>query len=260
MAKFHTFRLDEVEPSIEYQAPREATGVKASRRMSPADYSIWLAFSELEDGATIRWGDRHSDDAIYVFEGEMDVDGKRCPTNGAFIVESGYVTEATAVGPTLIAHYGSTDDDAPSNGIFGAPASHGHGVHVMGSGGWFLSGQLEDVSATWFADSTCGTCRATLLLVDNNRAARAPTHHHTEDEIIFLIDGGLKMGAFEYPKYSSLCIPGNARYSFTGLPGGHKFLNFRRDVSNQFNERDAPPMLETAAAREGRAINDFIGV
>jgi hypothetical protein len=262
VAKFHTYRLDEVEPQTAYQGPRDATGVKSSRRMSPEKgvFSLWLAFSELEDGATITWTDRHGDDGVYIVEGAMEIEGSTCPTGGAFVVESGHATEAKAVGPTTIAHYGSWDDDAPAGGLFGAPDPGHHKVHVMGPGGWFLSGKLEDVGATWFTDSTCGTCRCALFKVENSRSDRAPTHHHTEDEIIFLIEGGLKMGAFEYPKFSALCIPGMARYSFTGMPGGHVFLNFRRDVSNQFNDRNGPPMLETAAAREGVAVNDFIGV
>jgi uncharacterized cupin superfamily protein len=257
MAKFTSVCRDDVAAATSYQGPRDVTGVRSSKRLSPPDYSLWLCESELEDGAVMRWTDSHGDDAVYVFEGELDVDGHRCPTGGAVIVESGAVATARAVGPTRIAHYGASDDHPPSDGLFGPPKPDGHGVHVMGPGGRALSGQLEGVKATWFADSTCDTCRCCLLLVENQEEMKAPSHHHSEDEIIYLIRGGITMGAYEYREGTALSIPGDARYAFNGLAGGHTFLNFRRDVSNQTNVRSEPPMLETAQARGGQEIGDF---
>ena len=257
MAKFKTFDRHQVEPSTTYQAPREATGVVSSRRLSHDGYSLWLCDSELADGGTIRWSEDHGDDAVYVFSGALEIDGKRCPAGGAVIVESGVAGVVTAIGPTRVAHYGTTDNTPPTTGMFGPPEEHDHGVHVYGPGGHFLSGKLEGVNATWFADSTCATCRCALLLVDNPDANRAPTHHHSEDEIIYLIEGGITMGAYEFHEGSALCIPGDARYAFTGLSGGHKFLNFRRDVSHQTNDRAQPPVLETAAARDGELVDDI---
>src|SRR5262245_31109927 len=214
MAKFTTYALEDVEPAPAYQGPREASGVRWSRALHPEDYSIWLCESELDDVAVIRWDDRHGDDAVYVFEGELEIDGHRCPTGGAVIVESGHATEARAVGTTRIAHFGPAVDDAPEDGLFGAAKPDGHGVHVMGPDGHFLSGQREGVKAIWFADSTCETCRCALLLVDSPSAGKAPTHHHTQDEIIFLIDGGLSMGAYDLAPHTALCIPADMRYSF----------------------------------------------
>ena len=114
----------------------------------------------------------------------------------------------------------------------------------------------EGVKATWFADSTCDTCRCALLLVENDHEMKAPSHHHSVDEIIFLVRGAIRMGSYEFGAGTALSIPGNARYSFTGLAGGHAFLNFRRDVSNQTNGRDEEPMLETAFARGGELVDD----
>ena len=65
------------------------------------------------------------------------------------------------------------------------------------------------------------------------------------------------MGAYELGKGSALCVPGNVRYSLVGGAEGHRFINFRRDVSEQIYERKSEPLLETGLARGGRLINDL---
>ena len=92
---------------IDLPGPRRATGVRWSKALSPSEYSLWLCESELDDGGTITWDDVHGDDAVYVFEGGLDVDGHICPAGGAVIVESGARATARAVGTTRIAHYGT---------------------------------------------------------------------------------------------------------------------------------------------------------
>jgi hypothetical protein len=107
MAKFTAISRDDVAPSATYAAPdRKATGVRSSVRVSPDDYSIWMVESLLEDGAELHWSAPHSDDGVYVIEGELDVDHdgsvRRCPTEGAIIVESDVECVARAVGPTRV--------------------------------------------------------------------------------------------------------------------------------------------------------------
>lgn len=257
MAKFTTVVYDDVPPGTTYQAPREATGVTASRRLSPPGYSLWLCDSELADGATITWDEAHGDDGIYVLAGELEVDGRRCPQDGAVVVESGVATTATAIGPTRIAHFGCTDHQPPGDGRFGPPSSGGHGVHVLGPRGRFLSGKLEGVHAVWYADSTCDTCRAQLLKVTSYPSDRNTAHHHSQDEIIYLVDGAMRLGAYELGACTALSIPANARYAPKAGPQGHVFLNFRRDVSEQVYARSEPALLETALARGGEATDDI---
>src|SRR5436190_9475836 len=107
MAKFTSVCRDDVPAASTYQGPRAATGVRWSKALSPPEYSLWLCESELDDGGTIAWDSSHGDDAVYVFEGTLDVDGHLCPAGGAVIVESGVPCVARAVGVTRIAHYGA---------------------------------------------------------------------------------------------------------------------------------------------------------
>jgi quercetin dioxygenase-like cupin family protein len=256
MAKFTTIARDAVAASTAYQAPRRATGVVASRRLSPDGYSLWLCDTELADGGSIGWDAAHGDDGLYVLEGELEVDGRRCPPGGAVVVESGVATTARVVGPTRVAHFGCADDEPPVDGLLGPARSTGHGVHVCGPGGRFLSGEREGVHAVWYADSTCDTCRAQLLKVTSHPSDRNTAHHHSQDEIIYLIAGTMRLGAYELAAGTALSIPAHARYAPKAGEGGHVFLNFRRDVSEQVYARSEPALLETALSRGGELVDD----
>ncbi len=254
MAKMTAVRRDEVEAAAAYQAPRQATGVRWSKRLSPPGYSLWLCESELDDGGTLTWSPPHGDDGVYLLEGRMRVDGRHVEAGGALIVESDVSAVASADGPVRIIHAGTTADAPPGEGLFGPVTAEGHGVHVVGPGGRFVSGQREGVRAVWFADSTCDTCRIALFTVEAPGRKDGLAHHHTQDEIIFVLEGGITMGRTTYGPGSSLCIPGGTRYGFTGDPAGHVFLNVRADVSEQVNDRSQPGVRETALARGGYAV------
>ncbi|HRE00278.1 MAG TPA: pirin-like C-terminal cupin domain-containing protein, partial [Ilumatobacteraceae bacterium] len=75
--------------------------------LSPPGYSLWMCDARLAPGATITYRGPHSDDALYVIDGELDVDGRRCPPGGAVIVESGAEAVVTAVVESRVVHFGS---------------------------------------------------------------------------------------------------------------------------------------------------------
>ncbi len=94
MAKMAAINHEDVNPEKTYQAPREATKVAWSKALSPPGYALWLTKSELRDGGTITWSDRHGDDGVYVLSGSMEIGGRTVPAGGALIVESGVATSA----------------------------------------------------------------------------------------------------------------------------------------------------------------------
>jgi quercetin dioxygenase-like cupin family protein len=55
----------------------------------------------------------------------------------------------------------------------------------------------------------------------------APIHSHTEDEIIYILEGEMLLGTKSLPKGSSLFVAANVRYGFKAGPEGVRFLNFR---------------------------------
>lgn len=250
--------LDDIAPSVAYEAPRAASGIRWSKRLSPEGYSTWMVVSELADGGAIAWDDAHGDDGVYVMSGALEIDGHECPADGALIVESGVPASARAVGPTRIVHCGARDPEPPRDGLYGPPGTQHHGVHVVGDRGWFGSGDRERVAVRWFADSTCPTCRIALFhVVRAEGGVRDRSHTHTQDELIYLLGGSLVVSGVEHPPGTCFAIPALTRYSLTSGPEGFAILNFRRDVSVQAYRPGEPEALEGALARGGAEVNDF---
>jgi quercetin dioxygenase-like cupin family protein len=259
-----TAALDDVVPSTGYAVPRRATSVRWSKRVSPEPYSIWMAVSELDDGGTIEWDDDHGDDGVYVMRGALEVDAvplpvvSRCPADGAVIVESGVMCTVRAVGVTTVVHCGARDAEPPSDGLYDAPDAAGHGVHVVGERGWFVSGNRERVAVRWFADSTCPTCRIALFhILRAEGGVRDRSHTHTQDELIYVVGGSAVVGGVEHGAGTCLAVPAHTRYSLTSGDQGFAILNYRRDVSVQAYRPGEPEELEGALARGGALVNDF---
>lgn len=232
-------------------------GEGTSRRLSPDGFPLWMRETDLADGARLCWRSPDTDEAIYVMSGELEVDGCACPAGGAVIVERGAHAAATANGPTTVVHGGSTaESSSPSSTVEGTEP--GGRVHVVGPQGRFESGARENVRAIWFADGTCETCGVQLFTVEAHvdDDHRGRPHSHSQPEIIYLLEGTVSMGAHTFEPGTAISIPADIRYALTVHDGGHRFLNFRKDVSWQVYELGSEPLLETAAARGGRATGD----
>ncbi|WP_419848915.1 hypothetical protein [Candidatus Poriferisocius sp.] len=227
-----------------------------SRRHSPDGYSLWIEVLDLEPGGGLTWAPADGDEAVYVAAGETDVveyraDGRRagcCPPGGAVIVEQGARAVLTSVGVCQLVRFGST---APV-GVFG------RGVHVFGPRGWGFSGDPAGTHATWFSDSTWESTPLTLLQVGRDTPSQGPSHHHSQDEIIYLLDGSISLGSLEAEPGAILCIPANVRYRITAGPAGYRFLNYRSGPAAQVYERDSAPQFENVAARHGHLTDDRI--
>jgi len=255
MAKLSILSKDDV-PEQPYPGRWRSSGVRSARQLSPDGYSLGLVLADIDAGGTVAWEGPHGDEGVYVLSGEVDVDGRRCPAGGAVIVESGVDATMTAVAPTTVIHCAPATADPPSEGLYGPPDADGHAVHVVGPGGWFESGQREGVRATWFADATCPTCRIQLFRVEHPPGFAGNFHSHSQDEIIFVLDGIVSLGPRGYGPGTALNIPADVTYRVS-YPEGATFVNFRRDASEQTYGRDGPPVLEGAIARGGRLVEDF---
>jgi hypothetical protein len=54
-----------------------------------------------------------------------------------------------------------------------------------------------------------------------------PQHAHTEDEIIYILEGNMRLGAKVCEPGTALHIPKDSLYRFQTGPEGCRFLNFR---------------------------------
>ena len=211
--------------------------------------SLQLVVAWLDAGVHIAWPKAHGEEAIYVLDGSIDVDGKTISRGGAVILHGNApCTVATDTGARL-AHFCDVAGPAVGDG----------GKHLIGPGGWARSGRPGVAEATWFADSTCDGCDVTLLRVERDTPGnRGRAHQHSEDEILFLVEGGISLGSQQVPLDHAVFIPANTRYAVNCGPVKHAFLNYRAHASMQLYEGDTEPMVENALGRDGELVGDII--
>jgi quercetin dioxygenase-like cupin family protein len=63
-------------------------------------------------------------------------------------------------------------------------------------------------------------------------------HAHDEDEIIFVLEGEMVLGARVVKAGSSAMIPGKTLYGFSAGPDGLRFLNFRARRDTTFHTKE----------------------
>jgi hypothetical protein len=253
MAKVEIVRISEQELAPGYPAGHRVEGSVRHQVVSPAGFSLWMLRAELDDGSTIGWPATHGDEAVYLLEGGLEIDGRVAPAKGAVIVESDVVTRARALGPTRIVHMGPRDPAPPADGLNGPPATEGHGVHVVGPRGTYAT-TTDSADSHYYADSTCPTCRITVLSVGRSFGYRSAPHSHTQDELIHVVAGGINLGRRRLGPGDTVAIAADARYGFRGDDEGFVFVNYRRDASRQMWGRGTTPRME------GGVVNDMTPV
>jgi hypothetical protein len=232
-------------------------GAARARLVSPPGFSLWMVVAELDDGATITWPAVHGDEAVYVQTGAFAVDGRTAPARGAAIVEADVPARGRAVGPTRIVHMGPVDPRPPDDGIHGPAGAGPRGVHVVGPRGtWAAAAPTSD--SHYFADSTCPTCRITLLSVGRSAPYESPVHSHTQDELIHVVAGGIRLGRRHVGPGDTLAIAAGTRYGFRGDDDGFVFLNHRRDASYQCWPGVAERRLEGGAVNGMTPVMDLV--
>lgn len=87
---------------------------------------------------------------------------------------------------------------------------------------------LVEAGGGLHADAHCPTCE--LWLHENDfyvPDSHTPLHSHSEDEVIFILDGAMRLGAKLYGPGSAVAIHANTKYKFDAGPEGLSFVNFR---------------------------------
>jgi hypothetical protein len=235
----------DAEPTDGYGAPYcSAVGRASSSLFHPEDFSLWRLDAALTAGTELEWATRHGDEALFVLAGELDVDGQRCAEEGVVIIEADSRPNVRAIEGTHLLHFGSTETEAPSDSLFGPPRRPGGDIHVFS----LKDGEaLRTMATTYFSDGTCPTCRIAFFTVDLMSVTTPKTyssHLHSEDELIHVLDGTMKVGANRVSTGRAAAIPRDLRYRFA-TDGPLRFLNYRRAASTMLEAPDGPLELET---------------
>ncbi len=231
--------------SASYDAPfTEATGDVRSTCFQPEGYSLWKVSAELEAGAELHWTEEHGDEGIFVLSGDLEHDGRHTGAEGVVLVESGVAATLRATEPTRLLHFGPTSATVPQDGPFGPPKADGHHVHL------FTAEDGKEIKAgavTYFSDGGCPTCRIALFTVDRRNSpdpTQSPSHKHSQDEIIHIIEGSLNVGSTTVTSGLAMAVPADLRYGFRA-PGTYRFINYRADGSTTVHAPGSEPELET---------------
>jgi mannose-6-phosphate isomerase-like protein (cupin superfamily) len=242
-----------------YRAPAcEADGPAQSTLFQPEGYSLWEVEAELGTGAELRWSSQHGDEVLFILDGAMEVDGQICEPKAAAIIEAGVAATARAVTPSKVVHFGPTSVNAPSAGLYGPAPTEGRRVHVARPDDATRVGSDDGPGAVYYADSSCPTCRLAFFEVSGPAPQVVGSHTHSEDEIIRVTSGELRLGRTRVGPGMSVAIPGGYRYGFR-TPGAFSFLNYRRDVSTYVAAPGSEPMVEGAAAARRMRSADELG-
>jgi quercetin dioxygenase-like cupin family protein len=214
---------------------------------------LWAYRVLLGDGATMAWGEDHRDEVLLIGEGEADA-GVRVGAGDAVIVERGVPFELTARGPCDVWHWGSSEE--PS-GLLGLPLDGEKEAYVVQNsdraGREVLTEEGAMVAIRYWADSSRITNRLALFEVSGDGGHRAPSHSHSANEVICILDGTLRVGKNSLIPKMSIYIPSGYRYGYQAA-GPYRFVNFRADASMVTTLPGEPPRLEVF--KEPGALKD----
>ena len=213
---------------------------------------LHLHLVEIDGSGAIHVEGDDVDKLLYVWNGEVKAGGHRLAKGSSLIVERGSALDVwgSEVGAVVLAFSAATSsaNPLPGGNIHLLPAQNAPRSDNLGG--------TIGIGGVMHADAACPTCE--IWLHENRFPGRAiaPTddeagvHSHSEDEIIFVIDGEICLGKKLHGAGTALAIAANTLYSFTAGPEGLHFVNFRAAKPGDIQFAKRPPISETAYWRE----------
>jgi hypothetical protein len=215
---------------------------------------IHVYLHRMKRGEVLRAGSAAVDTAAYVWQGGVYATGIPLGAGSSLIVEraASLDIECGEVN-SLVLTFAARQ---PSS-----PVRAGGNVHLLptervprygvGEAGPAVRGGLH-------ADASCPTC--TVWLHENSFAplvADAPVrdpeagiHAHTEDEVIFVVSGELRLGSRRCGPGTAISIAATTMYGFTPGPDGLSFVNFRADIPREIRFKSGLVMDEVGYWRQ----------
>jgi quercetin dioxygenase-like cupin family protein len=223
MAKVTVVTFERSQP---VETPLNAKGaVKSRAYLSDKREPLHLLQHTLAPGATVTLRGEPSDVCVYLSEGAVTVGGRTLVKGSSLIVEYSAETQITAVseGAVILAFHQS---ERPAN------ARAGGNVHLLPREAVPCArdlGTQNEMGGGIHADAACPTCAVWLHENDFHRTGGTaiPLHSHSEDEIIFVTAGAIRLGNRLYGPGTALAIAAGTVYAFEAAPIGLSFINFR---------------------------------
>ncbi len=240
MAKISIATLDDAKAT---EPPVGAAGEIQSRAFFEGESDpIHLYWHRLSPNATVEVSGDPADRLVYVWDGSVDAGGRPLATHSSAIVEFGasLTLRAGAGGATLLVFNvrARRPDDRAGQHVHLLPTEAvSRTESFYGSDG--IGGGLH-------ADAQCPTCRVWLHEQSYvHEGKETALHSHSEDEVIFVTGGSIRLGNRVYGPGTALAVAANAKYAFFSGPGGLQFINFRGS-SPTYTSADGAIVLDEA--------------
>jgi hypothetical protein len=240
MAKIAVVTPDE--PLPREAAPGGAGAVRSQSYFDDPAHPLRLRLHHLAADAQLNLASAESDALLYVWKGVVQVQDVRLEERSSMIIERGGSVPVTAAGgDATVLVFGLATQPAP--------AAASPRVWLLPRDrvpcNWDLSGQ-GSAGGALHADASRDT---PLWLHENDfylPGFEVAVHSHSEDEIIFVRSGELRLGDRRYGPGAALAIAAGARYGFRVGPGGLSFVNFRAG-SPTYTSHDGAQSMDEAA-------------
>jgi len=211
---------------------------------------LWLWLHRLQPGASLAWSQPKQDHLIYVWEGVVEVGRMKLAADEAYVIEHGGRGEVRAgAEPAAVLHF-HRPEDYPE-----AAARPGGHTHLLAGGAIRRGVDVRaSVGRSLFADASCPTCAVWLHGNQLPAGLKTDRHYHTEDEIIVVTGGAMRLGRLDYGRGSVLAIDAETRYAFMCGDDGLAFVNFRpAPPTYVVADHSKPPQDERALLLNGLA-------
>jgi hypothetical protein len=245
MARVSIRTLEQTKPAV---LPSGYSGSATSREYFGArETHLKLQVLELQRADSLVFDEVETDRVAYVWRGSIEVRDHRLGSGSSFIVEHGRTLALSGLeGPAVLLVFAANEPNRQSR-------AGGH-VHLLPTEKVPRSpdlGGTSGVGGGMHADSACATCEVWLHensfpgLPESQRVdVEAGIHSHTEDEIIFVTAGQMRLGSKLLGPGTALSISANTLYSFIAGPEGLSFVNFRANAPGAIAFPSRAPMDE----------------
>ena len=198
----------------------------------------------MQAGDALRIAPADADGTAYLWKGKLTAGGLALAAGSSLIVERGAALDVTASedGTLLLMFTARLSADKLRAG--------GH-VHLLPAENVPHYGDVN-AGGRLHASASCATC--SVWLHENStpaqteapsQAARAAgVHSHTEDEVIVVTSGQMRLGNKLFGPGTAIAIPANTFYGFTTGPEGLSFVNFRAGAPGEIRFASGQTMDE----------------
>lgn len=210
-------------------------------------HPIHLHRTSLAPGERMNIARQAADCVVYVWQGTVMAGGAQLASGSSAIVEAGEALAITSVTDAAVLTFAAAQ-----------PARHGRSgghVHLLPADRVPKTAELSGstgVGGGIHADGQCATCE--VWLHENHFAPAPPMppeqaakgiHSHSEDEVIFITAGAIRLGQKLFPAGTAVAIAADTLYAIAPGPEGMSFINFRAGTPSDIRFASGMAISET---------------